>query len=450
MFFSQNQLKWLEQIFFERFGIKFNFELTQETIVLKKEGSDKKLIFTNLDSAFYQFGKTQLGCYEWNAETEGLVGAIDPVLKAPSTKPLSTPIFSPVEQDIYVNYDVLGLVYWCLNRLEEVGRTDLDNHQRFPAIHSHAYHYNYLERPIVDEWLNILGQIIQQVWLEVELKQHTFNMKVSHDVDSPSPYAFKSWGEVLRIMIGHLVKRHDMKAFIETFWIKFATKEQLHEYDPHNTFDWLMQQSNANNLTSAFYFICGGTTDKDAEYTLAHPVIQKLMQHIHQNGHEIGLHPSYATYQAPELIQQEADNLRYACEQAGIDQTTFGGRMHYLRWEHPTTLQAWENAGMSYDSTLSYADRPGFRCGTCFEYPAFNPMTQQSLNIRIRPLIAMECTIIDPIYLGLNVTPQAENKFLELKDKCRRVSGCFTTLWHNSYFKKNEMLKGMYQRIIES
>lgn len=55
--------------------------------------------------------------------------------------------------------------------------------------------------------------------------------------------------------------------------------------------------------------------------------------------------------------------------------------MHYLRWGHPTTLQAWNDAGMDYDSTLGYADSPGFRCGTCFEYPAFNPITQQQLAI---------------------------------------------------------------------
>ena len=32
--------------------------------------------------------------------------------------------------------------------------------------------------------------------------------------------------------------------------------------------------------------------------------------------------------------------------------------MHYLRWENTTTLQAWDEAGMNYDSTLGYADQP--------------------------------------------------------------------------------------------
>lgn len=111
-------------------------------------------------------------------------------------------------------------------------------------------------------------------------------------------------------------------------------------------------------------------------------------------------------------------------QKEGIKQNEFGGRMHYLRWEHPSTLQAWNDAGMTYDTTLSYADRPGFRCGTCHEYPAFNTATQQPLQIRIRPLIAMECTIITDRYMNLGYGKEAEQKFFELKEKCRKVEGC--------------------------
>ncbi|WP_234909911.1 polysaccharide deacetylase family protein, partial [Vibrio anguillarum] len=117
------------------------------------------------------------------------------------------------------------------------------------------------------------------------------------------------------------------------------------------------------------------------------------MRRIHERGHEIGLHPSYGTFQQPELIKQEAERLKRICAEESIDQHVWGGRMHYLRWEQSTTMRAWAGAGMTYDSTLGYADRPGFRCGTCFEYPAFDPVAQEQLNLRIRPLVVMECTV---------------------------------------------------------
>ena len=111
--------------------------------------------------------------------------------------------------------------------------------------------------------LHLLGQVIQKQWPEVTLKQHQFSMKVSHDVDSPSLYQFKPWKTIIRIMAGHLLKRRDIKAFIQAPYIKLTAGKRLH---PHNTFDWLMDISEANKLTSAFYFICGSTSSMDADY----------------------------------------------------------------------------------------------------------------------------------------------------------------------------------------
>ena len=107
--------------------------------------------------------------------------------------------------------------------------------------------------------------------------------------------------------------------------------------------------------------------------------------------------------------------------------------MHYLRWENTTTLQAWDEAGMNYDSTLGYADQPGFRCGTCIEYPAFNPIDQTEMKtLRIRPLITMECSITEPMYLGLGFSKEAIKKFSSSIENCKKVNGQYTLLWHNS------------------
>lgn len=123
--------------------------------------------------------------------------------------------------------------------------------------------------------------------------------------------------------------------------------------------------------------------------------------------------------------------------------------MHYLRWEQPATMRAWANAGMAYDSTLSYADRPGFRCGTCFEYPAFDPVAQEVLPLRIRPLIAMECSVIDKSYLGLGTGDVALAKFMQLRKTCEAVAGCFTLLWHNSSLM-DDVNRSLYSEILRS
>ncbi len=446
--FTSSALRWLETLLQERFGRRFMLVQQVNTLQLSLPGSDGVITFDPLQSVFHQ-SRSDFPCQEWLASTEGYTGPIEDVIPAPSEMALQVPLIELSEQGATVHYDILGLTYWMLTRLEEVGRTDLDNHQRFPATASHAYQNGYLERPVVDEWLIILGQVIQRVWPRIELKQHEFIIKVSHDVDTPSLYGFKSWPMIGRMMAGHLLKRRDIKAFFAAPYVKFATRSQLHPGDSCNTFDWLMDVSEANNLKSAFYFICGGDHPNDADYQPEDPVIRNLMRRIHGRGHEIGLHPSYNTFQQPELIKEQADRLKRICAEEGIEQKKWGGRMHYLRWEQPVTMRAWADAGMTYDSTLGYADRPGFRCGTCHEYLAFDPVAQEPLSLRIRPLVVMECSVIDEAYLGLGVTEAAEKKMKQLKTYCQQVNGTFGLLWHNSYFKTKQ-LNEIYTAILSN
>ncbi len=448
--FSKFALDWLCLILKERFGHDFILKLEQSNLKLTIAAQPVGyILFPKLEEAFH-LSRSDLPCSQWDAAKAGWVSALGGPLTAPCVTKLPEPLIEQNEDNYVIHYDILGLTYWMLNRIEEIGRTDLDSHQRFPAIASHAYQHNYLERPVVDEWLYILGQVIQRTWPELILKQHQFSMKVSHDVDAPSRYGFRSAKGMLKGIAGDLVKRRDIKSALLAPIIRLNSANRLLKSDPYNTFSWIMEQSEKHELVSAFYFICGRTDpSKDADYEIEHPAIRDLMRRIHERGHEIGLHPSYNSFQSPEVIMQEAERLRNVMKEEGITQKTLGGRMHYLRWEHPTTLQAWNDAGMSYDSTLSYADRPGFRCGTCFEYPAFNTVTQQLLQIRIRPLIVMECSVMDKEYLGLGVTQQAQNKILELKKRCLAVSGIFTLLWHNSVFIKEEQ-REIYTAVLGS
>jgi len=444
---SDNVLHWLESIISERFGYKWTLLRVSNGLSLQIVGSQGEILFDTPFEGFTQASSDQ-PFTRWDAEREGWSLVLAKPLPSPGATNFPSPLIE-LKGGVYViHYDIIGLIFWMLARVEEVGRTDLDNHQRFPASSSHAFKHGYLDRPIVDEWLNILGQVIQRVWPGIELKQHLFTMNVSHDVDMPARYAFQNFKGLVRTMGGDLLNRKEVAAAIKAPWIWLNSKQAIHPKDPANTFDWLMKQSEENGLMSAFYFICGRTdASKDAKYDPEMPQIRKLMRDIHQRGHEIGLHPSYNTYNRPEEIAKELNRLRKVCGEEGISQSQWGGRMHFLRWNQGITLEAWADAGMSYDSTLSYADRPGFRCGTCFEYPAFDAVRDKHLPLRIRPLVAMDCTVIAERYLGLGSTEMAYEKFNELKNHCRKVGGNFTLLWHNSFFNSPKDFD-IYHRLV--
>lgn len=81
---------------------------------------------------------------------------------------------------------------------------------------------------------------------------------------------------------------------------------------------------------------------------------------------------------------------------------------------------------------MTYAGHAGFRCGICYEYPAYDLKARQGLKLRVRPLIAMDCSILDDKYMGLGTGPKAYDFLNTLKVACKQFHGDFSLLWHNS------------------
>lgn len=108
------------------------------------------------------------------------------------------------------------------------------------------------------------------------------------------------------------------------------------------------------------------------------------------------------------------------------------GRQHFLRFEVPTTWQIWEDADMEWESTLSYADKEGFRCGVCYPFSVFNVLTRKKLKLKEKPLIVMDGTFVN---YQMELTPEEVfQKIRKLIDKVKKYNGEFVILWHNSSF----------------
>jgi hypothetical protein len=435
--YSDPMLRWISIVLSERFGHDFKLEQHDRNSLRLFLANDRHEVVFAQNPTIFTRSDSNLHFSSWDAESDGWFSVLGSPIPAPGVEAIRSPLIKKIPNGIYVSYDIIGLAYWMLSRQEEIGRTDLDIHSRFPAASSHAFKNGYLERPIVDEWLNVLGQIIEQTWPGIVLKQNQFAINVSHDVDVPSRYGFLSWRKLIRAMIGDLVRRRELKAPLFAPIIRIKGRRELHAADPANTFDWIMSNSEKKGLRSAFYFISKKFDLHSDGYDIDSPAIRSLLKRIHKRGHEIGLHPSYYAYRNPEVIAEEANRLRRICFEEGIDQNVWGGRMHFLRWEHPLTLRAWSDAKMDYDSTLCYADHPGFRCGTCFDYQAFDPVKQEILPLRIKPLIAMDVSIMEKCYLGLGDGKDAIQYIQKIKSICGKVGGTFSLLWHNCNLASN-------------
>ena len=343
------------------------------------------------------------------------------------------------EDFITLPVDILGSAFFMLTRYEEMVVPDRDEHERFPSWASVAYQENFLHRPIVDEYTEVLWTAMHKLWPQLERKKNQFKTFVTCDVDSAISFR-GNWKKVLKRFGSDLLKQRSPQLAVSTLMATIRSSLGNLESDPHwHGLRWIMDTSEEENISVSFYLIPAITDSrKDHPISLDDTRMRKMIHEMHERGHEIGIHPGYNTFQHPEAMAKSVARMKMVINKQGIDQPLLGGRQHFLRWKTPETMRLWHDYGLSYDSTLSYADRPGFRCGTCREYTLFDVGMSSKLHLRERPLILMECSIIANRYLGMGYSNNALETMLYYKRICQKFDGNFVFLWHNSHLNRHK------------
>ncbi len=335
--------------------------------------------------------------------------------------------------------DVVGSLFFLMSRYEEAVSRETDEHCRFPSDASVLRQADLVRRAIGNEYIECLWQAMVDLWpaLQEHRPQRQFRTLPSHDIDFPSamwtPQPFLT-SVRQRLSKSGLTGAAKAVARGTAYAVMGMTRNWSR--DPFDTIDWIINQSEANSLQSTFFYIPESTSVLDPGMPIEHPHVADQWQRIARRGHEIGCHPGYETFDQPGRIQRGADRIRTQLESLGIQQTSLGTRQHYLRWASPKTAVACSDAGFTYDTTLAFANEPGFRCGLCYEFPMYDLLNRQPLPLRQRPLVVMDCSVVDERYLGLGTTADAFDCIQELKNTCRRFSGDFTILWHNNRFRQ--------------
>lgn len=327
-------------------------------------------------------------------------------------------------------FDLLGSVFFALTRYEEVCKSTLrDWHGRFPARESLAYREGFLGRPVVDEYVQLLWSVMKRLWPRLERAETDYRVVPTHDVDVLSSAAGLPWRTVIRQAGGDVLRRRSASSGLKRLrWRSTGSNAG----DPVNNYDFIMDASDQFGLTSEFYFMTGdGRMPLDGAYSIESGLALQTLRRIHERGHLVGLHTSYSAWNSAHQTRREFVKLMTVVDRLGIEQREWGGRQHYLRWTNPLTWRCWAEAGLKYDSSVSYADHAGFRCGTARSFPVFDLLRREQLALIERPLIVMDGSLLDPLYMGL-ARDQAAETVDRLARQCRRVGGNMVLLWHNT------------------
>ena len=314
--------------------------------------------------------------------------------------------------------DLLAAIFFCLSRYEEYQAFEPDAHGRYPAAASHAYHYDYLDRPVVREWTFRLGQRLRDWFPDLPNPEtDALTFEPSYDIDLLWAFHHRGWRGVASgvrdVLTGHFrrsVSRFTTSADSDPYQT-LPFLEDLHgRYGIHPTYFWLVSERDQVQDTNPFPI----------------PESQLIWMRRLAKTSTMGLHPSYRTSETPELIGKEKRRL-----ESIIGREVDRSRQHFLRFRTPATYRELLHHGIRSDYTMGYGDAVGWRAGTNLPFPWYDLEKETETRLTVYPFAAMDVTLRS--YLGLSAK-EASIRVRRLYELAAPYGGPFILLWHNSSF----------------
>jgi len=346
------------------------------------------------------------------------------------------------DDKIIVHADIIASAFFMLSRYEEILKPECrDQHGRFLAKDSVVFQQGYGNRPLVEEYGVLLRKWLREIGANIPAEIKGFNkIYLTHDVDEP-----------FRFSNLHTVCKQYLKNLLKYNYSSSPFKKYLNEqYDEYYTFPKIINYDRALResllditVESIYFFITAGSLFNKNYYNFFSNKINRLVNLLIENSAKLGLHISYEAGKNPKKIKHEAKKLNKKLKLNNIV-----SRHHYLQWREPEEIVFIEQAKITDDFTLSYADSAGFRVGTCHPYRFINPRTKELTNVMIHPLEIMECTLNLKKYMNLDYE-NALNICKEIIQQVYKHNGELILLWHNTEFIDLNYQEKLYNAIFE-
>lgn len=339
-----------------------------------------------------------------------------------------------------ITVDIFGSAFFLLTGYEELVIPDRNQFGNFPHDSTVIGKEGLIQRPLVDEYVELLWTFIVALCPDLSRKQEKFQFIPTHDIDRAFMFNENPFSWHIKNSIGDILKRRSLKMFWQRNMSYFFNGKK----DPDDVYDWLMDLSDSVGVKSIFYFKNSMAKSKhDCPYRIDTKAVTRTLIKIDQRNHIIGFHPSFETLNNEDMFAEEINGLRNYCKNIGVKQDVTNIRHHYLRYLNPQTSCWHEKYAFVADATLGHRDHIGFRRGTSHEYYVYDLENRKTLNVREFPLIVMEQTMKGE-FEGTKLQFEAIKRMIDI---CKFYNGNFVLLWHNETLADKDD-KIFYDKII--
>ena len=297
--------------------------------------------------------------------------------------------------------DPLSTAFYHVNGLQEHDTDAADRYGRFPFEASLQARFGIAER-------NLIGELFADLQVALGVGHPATarsRLWVSHDIDLIH-HAWKEEGKAA-------LRRGRVDRFLAG-----AAREAVGRPDWANVED-LIELDRAHGFPATFFWLPRysdrSADPPDADYRMDEPVVQTMYGAVEAaDAYENGLHRS-----AHGRIDEEA---------AMLPAPVRANRNHFLRIRLPDHWEAVARAGLALDSSLAWAESPGFRNSYGRAFRPWSLSDRQAYRFLEMPFHLMDTTFAHYRGTGAADAVRTGSLFLEA-----HRTGCdIGLLWHNN------------------
>lgn len=338
------------------------------------------------------------------------------------------PAFFQTNGDI--PFDMFAAIFFLLSRYEEYLPHGKDSYGRFAHTQSLACREGFLDQPLVNHWLVMLGKELEHRFPGFTIAEQRFRFIPTYDIDEAYSFRYKQWWRSAGAALKDLARGQ---------WKRFAQRRRVLnglETDPYDAFSWMddLHRPARDKVHPRYFFLVADVTKGyDRNNPPDQPHIQALVRRLAED-YPAGLHPSWQSGDDPALLQQEKDRLE---RMTGIKISA--SRQHYIRFELPRTYRTLAEAGIREDYSMGYGSINGFRASVASPFYWYDLEREQTTALLLYPFCFMEANAF--FEEGLSAM-QALDEMYRYYHAVRKVNGLFITVWHNTFLGTDPLYRG--------
>lgn len=335
-------------------------------------------------------------------------------------------------ENSHFSFDVFAAVFYLISRYEEYLPHQKDEYGRYAHTNSIAYKQEFLNRPIVNIWIDEFSKALQKHSPSLEIVKPFFNSIITHDIDMA--WSFKHKG-ILR-NIGGFLKQPSVNRLLVLLRVK---------KDPFDSYGFIDENIKNKRIKSLFFFLLARkVSDYDKNISPKSYAFKKLIVNMSRK-YTLGIHPSWQSNFKDKLMKHEKIKLEIITEQYITH-----SRQHYIKFSLPDTYQELIKAGISNEFSMGYGSINGFRASVASSFFWYDLSKEETTSLRLHPFCFMDA---NSHYEQHQSIEQSQQELMYYYEIIKKYNGLFIPIFHNNFLGTNKEFKGwkeIYTQLINT